>query len=74
MLPDGSIKQYRARFIADNLFHKVDGYGYKYKLLKVIIDNHTTVIQKRKESEFIQSKNVTQRHRQNTKEWNLKVH
>ena len=42
LFPDGSIEQYSANIIAENIFSQVDSEGYKYQLIDEIIDHKRT--------------------------------
>ena len=39
MFPDGSIQQYAANIIAENLFSQVDEEGYRYIIMDEIVDH-----------------------------------
>ena len=54
MFPDGFIQHYGTNVISENLFSQVDGDGYRYHTLEVIIEHPKSGIQASKEDEFIQ--------------------
>ena len=41
MISDGSVQQYGANIIAENMFTQVDEYEYQKILLDKIVDHHT---------------------------------
>ena len=73
MFPDGSIRQYSANIIAENIFSQVDEEGYHYILLDEIIDykKDETAIDKR--DEFIIDDAGNKSRRLTTRGWTFLV-
>ena len=56
MFPDGSVKQYAANIIAENIFTQINEYGYRYQLLRNIVNHKKDETAVEKGNEFIVSK------------------
>ena len=73
MFPDGSIKQYGANIIAENIFSQVDEYGYRYQLLRNIIDHKKDDTAIPIEEGYTTSKNGNRSRKHTTKGWHFEV-
>ena len=67
MFPDGSIQQYVANIIAENLYSQIDGDGHRYMFMDDIIDHKSNEQAVRKEDGFITDANGRKRKRLTTK-------
>ena len=71
--PDGSIKQYSANLIAENLYSQVDEEGYRYQLMDEIVDVRRDGDAIEKADGFLVDKNGRKRQRITTKGWHFLV-
>lgn len=73
IFPDGSIKQYGANIIAENIFSQVDEYGYRHQLLRNIVSHKSDGTAITKENGFTTSKNGNRARKHTTKGWYFEV-
>ena len=73
VFPDGSIKQYAANTIADNLFSQVDQDGHQYLMLDAITDHRKSDEAVPISDQYMTLKNGRKKLRQTTKGWDLCV-
>ena len=73
MFPDGSIKQYGANIIAENIFSQVDEHGYRYQLLRNIVNHKRDETAITKDEGYVTSKNGNRIKRHTTKGWYFEV-
>jgi len=73
MFPDGTVKQYAANIIAENIFSQVDEYGYRYQLLRNIISHKKDDTAIEIGNEFTISKNGNKSRKHTTKGWFFEV-
>ena len=73
MFPDGSVKQYAANIIAENIFSQIDEYGYRYQLLRNIINHKKDASAIEKGNEFIISRKGNRTRKHTTKGWYFEV-
>jgi len=73
MFPDGSVKQYAANIIAENIFAQIDEYGYRYQLLKNIINHKKGTNAIKRGDEWIISQNGNRSRKHTTKGWYFEV-
>lgn len=71
--PDGTVKQYAANIIADNMFAQVDESGHSYLLLDSITDHRSNDDAVRTKDQYMILKNGRRKLRQTTKGWDLCV-
>ena len=70
---DGSIKQYSANIIAENMYSQVDSEGFSTTLFDSIIDHKSNGKAVPKDKMFVYTKSGQRRHRKNTEGWKLLV-
>ena len=72
-IPDGSIREYRANIIADNIYSQVYSEGFSHFILSRILDfsKDTTAI--RKGNQYIITKSGQCRMQKSTVGWNLLI-
>lgn len=71
---DGTIKEYAANVLAENLFSQVDELGYQYQNLESIMDHrkdHTAITM---DNMFVVDRNGKRSIKKTTMGWELKVH
>ena len=73
MFPDGSIFQYAANIIAENIYSQIDKEGYRYQLLECIMDHQKDGRAVPKSEGYDISKNGNKARNQTTKGWYFKV-
>ena len=74
IFPDGSISQYAANIIAENIYSQIDEDGYRYQLLlKCILDHCKGGRAVPKSEGYVVSKNRNKARKQTTKGWYFKV-
>lgn len=73
LFPDGSIQQYSANTIAENIYSQVDEDGHRYQLMEHILDHRSDGRAVRKEDAFTVSRNGSKSRRQTTRGWYLQV-
>ena len=73
IFPDGTVKQYAANIIAENIFSQVDEYGYRYQLLRNIISHKKDDTAIEIGNEFTISKNGNKSRKHTTKGWFFEV-
>ena len=73
MFPDGSIQQYAANIIAENLYSQVDDDGRRYMILDEIVDHRKTDEAVPVEDSFIENKYGKRTRRLTTKGWSFLV-
>ena len=71
--PDGTIHEYSANVIAENLFSSVDDDGYNFDYLYEIIGHRKDDTAVTKENGFVETKSGTKRRVITTKGWQLNV-
>lgn len=71
--PDGTVKQYAANTIADNLFSQVDPDGHTHLLLDSITDHRMSEDAVKIKNQYMVMKNGRKKLRQTTKGWDLCV-
>ena len=69
LFPDGSVRQYAANIIAENLYSQVDDEGFRYQLLDEIIDHKTDEQAISKGDGFVYTQSGQKRRRMTTKGW-----
>ena len=69
--PDGTIKEYAANVIADNMLSQVDSKGYSVRLLDAIVDYQKTKHAVAKEDGNIVNQRGISRPRKTTKGWEI---
>ena len=73
MFPDGSIQQYSANVIAENLFSQVDEEGYRYMLLDEIVDYRKDDDAVHKDDAFVEDEHGRKKQRLTIKGWSFLV-
>ena len=73
MFPDGSVSQYAANIIAENIYSQIDEDGYRYQLLECILDHQKDGRAVPKSEGYVVSKNGNKARKQTTKGWYFKV-
>ena len=73
MFPDGSVSQYAANIIAENIYSQIDEDGYRYQLLESILDHRKDGRAIPKSEGYVVSKNGNKARKQTTKGWYFKV-
>ena len=73
MFPDGSVSQYAANIIAENIYSQIDEAGYRYQLVECILDHKKDGRAVPKSEGYVISKNGNKTKRQTTKGWYFKV-
>ena len=73
MFPDGSIQQYAANIIAENLYSQVDDDGRRYVILDAIVDHKKTDEAVAMEDAFVENKYGKRNRRFTTKGWSFLV-
>ena len=73
MFPYGSIQQYAANLIAENIYSQVDEYGHRYPLMNEIVDHRKEDTAYDKADGFITDKYGKRSRRTTTKGWKLLV-
>jgi hypothetical protein len=71
--PDGSVKEYAANIIAENMFSQVDPDGYSHNLLEAILDFKRDGNAIDKSDKYITTKSGNRRLRKSTSGWHLLV-
>ena len=71
--PDGTVKQYAANVIADNMFAQVDESGHAYLLLDSITGHRSNDDAVQSKDQYMMLKNGRRKLRQTTKGWDLCV-
>ena len=69
--PDGSVKEYAANIIAENLYSQVDENGHSYTLLDNILDHKKT--EQANDSRYVTTRSGRRRLRKSTAGWKLLV-
>jgi hypothetical protein len=69
--PDGSVKEYAANIIAENLYSQVDENGHSYTLLDNILDHKKT--ERAHESRYVNTRSGRRRLRKSVAGWKLLV-
>ena len=70
---DGTLKQYSANIIAENMYSQVDEEGYSKTILESIVDYKKDGHAITKENMYVYTKSGQRRHRQTTQGWKLLV-
>ena len=73
MFPDGSIQQYSANVIAENIFNQVDEEGYRYIFLDEIVDYRKDEGAIEKEDAFVEDEYGKRSRRLTTRGWSFLV-
>ena len=71
--PDGTIKEYAANIIAENMFSQVDADGYSHTILEAIVDHKKDDEAVDRADKYIQTKSGTRRLRKTTAGWNFLI-
>ena len=71
--PDGSVKEYAANVIAENIFSEADPEGYRSRMLKGIVGHKSDGEAVKKADKYLTTKSGQQRLRQTTIGWQLLV-
>ena len=73
MFPDGSVQQYAANSIAENIYSQIDSDGHRYQLMDHIMGHRTDGRAVARSEAFIVSKNGNKTRRQTTKGWYFQI-
>lgn len=73
IFPDGPMKQYASKIIAENIFAQIDECGYRYQLLKNIINNKKDDKAVERADEWVVSQNENRSRKHTTKGWYFEV-
>ena len=73
MFPDGSVSQYAANIISENIYSQIDEDRYPYQLLECILDHRKDGRAVPKSERYMVSKNGNKARKQTTKGWYFKV-
>ena len=73
MFPDGSIQQYAANIIAENIFSQVDEDGHRFMLLDEIVDHRKGQTAYDKDEGFVTNANGKRSRRITTKGWKFLI-
>ena len=73
LFPDGSVQQYAANTIAENIYAQIDEDGYRYQLMDGIVGHRTDGRAVKQSYGYVVSKNDKRTRRRTTKGWHFNV-
>ena len=71
--PDGTIREYAANIIAENIYSLLDKHGHRQQILDCIVDHNSNGRAIKMKDKYIVTKSGTKRIRKSTVGWKLKV-